>query len=74
MLFLTHIDDIFIKISEMHNLKALKWTFYVHMHVKNYEKWKLFILMHIKTHFDDIFHAITSNACKSGHFRCNNTN
>ena len=55
MLFLTHIDDIFIKISEMHNLKALKWAFDVHMHVKNYEKWKHFILLHIKTHFETFF-------------------
>ena len=68
MLFLTHIVDIFIKISEMHNLKVLKWTFYVHMHVKNYKKLILFMLMHIKTHFEDFFHVITSKACKSGPF------
>ena len=68
MLFLTHIDEIFIKISEIHNLKSSKWTFYVHMHVKNYEKWKLFMLLHIKTHFEDFFQVITSKACKSGPF------
>ena len=55
MLFLTHIDDIFINLSEIHDLKTSKWTFYVQMHVKNYEKWKLSMLMHMKTHFEDTF-------------------
>ena len=63
-----HTDDIFINLSEIHDLKASKWTFYVQMHVKNYEKWTLFMLLHIKTHFEDTFHAIISKACESGPF------
>ena len=64
MLFLTHIVDISIKISEMHNKKALMWIFYMHMHVKNHEKWKLFMLLHIKTHFEDFFKSLHQKLVK----------
>ena len=68
---MTHIDDIFVILSEIHDLKASKVDFLCANAYKNYEKWKLFMLLHIKIHFEDTFHAITSKVCESGPFWCN---